>query len=212
MPNDAEVDDPLSLNLYTYCGSNPILYIDPSGHTATEIAAASATPVLGVPVYGEAAYVVIVGGTACIEYGPVIVNTVGTYGPAVWEVTVNVAEQAKDKVEEGAEIAKEKAGEIVDGAKETAEKATDWIKEKFGGGSSNGKPTQKPSLKIFKNNKEANKMAEKFGYDNTEALKEAFVGKSNISKFNMKYDTKTGEIFLESIKDSSIQVSTGLFK
>ena len=24
--------DPLSLNLYTYCGNNPIRYIDPSGH------------------------------------------------------------------------------------------------------------------------------------------------------------------------------------
>lgn len=27
-------NDPLSLNLYTYCQNNPIRYIDPSGHTA----------------------------------------------------------------------------------------------------------------------------------------------------------------------------------
>jgi len=27
------LDDPLSLNLYTYCVNNPILYIDPSGHS-----------------------------------------------------------------------------------------------------------------------------------------------------------------------------------
>ncbi len=28
--------DPLSLNLYTYCNNNPILYIDPSGHTSVK--------------------------------------------------------------------------------------------------------------------------------------------------------------------------------
>ncbi len=27
-----EPEEPLSLNLYTYCGYNPIKYIDPSGH------------------------------------------------------------------------------------------------------------------------------------------------------------------------------------
>jgi len=25
--------DPLSLNLYTYCGNNPVIYVDPSGHS-----------------------------------------------------------------------------------------------------------------------------------------------------------------------------------
>ena len=30
--------DPLSLNLYTYCANNPILYFDPSGHDAAEAA------------------------------------------------------------------------------------------------------------------------------------------------------------------------------
>jgi hypothetical protein len=28
--------DPFSLNLYTYCSNNPIMYIDPSGHLSTE--------------------------------------------------------------------------------------------------------------------------------------------------------------------------------
>ncbi|MDF2588009.1 MAG: repeat-associated core domain protein [Anaerocolumna sp.] len=28
-----KANDPLSLNLYTYCANNPIMYIDPSGHT-----------------------------------------------------------------------------------------------------------------------------------------------------------------------------------
>ncbi|MCI9128550.1 MAG: hypothetical protein HFG28_15565 [Eubacterium sp.] len=29
--------DPLSLNLYTYCGNNPIYYIDPNGHSYAEL-------------------------------------------------------------------------------------------------------------------------------------------------------------------------------
>ena len=28
--------DPLSLNLYTYCANNPVMYVDPSGHIVTE--------------------------------------------------------------------------------------------------------------------------------------------------------------------------------
>jgi RHS repeat-associated protein len=31
-----DINDPLSLNLYTYCANNPIRYIDPSGHAFTE--------------------------------------------------------------------------------------------------------------------------------------------------------------------------------
>lgn len=32
-----EIDDPLSLNLYTYCANNPIMYVDPSGHIYDDI-------------------------------------------------------------------------------------------------------------------------------------------------------------------------------
>jgi hypothetical protein len=32
MPNKQKLVDPLSLNLYTYCNNNPVLYTDPTGH------------------------------------------------------------------------------------------------------------------------------------------------------------------------------------
>ncbi len=32
-----DIGDPLSLNLYTYCANNPILYVDPSGNSATAL-------------------------------------------------------------------------------------------------------------------------------------------------------------------------------
>ncbi len=31
---EGQVSNPLSLNLYTYCINNPLIYIDPSGHNA----------------------------------------------------------------------------------------------------------------------------------------------------------------------------------
>ncbi len=67
----------------------------------------------------------------------------------------------------------------------------------------------RPSNKPYKNSKEANKQAQKQGYIDAHDLKEAYVGKDNISKYDMKYDTKTGEIYLES-KNGKIQIPTGL--
>ncbi|WP_195282371.1 RHS repeat-associated core domain-containing protein [Harryflintia acetispora] len=34
LPNGTEAVDPLSLNLYTYCGNNPVMFTDPSGNFA----------------------------------------------------------------------------------------------------------------------------------------------------------------------------------
>jgi len=36
MPNGQEIEDPLSLNLYTYGHNNPIRYIGPSGNAVTD--------------------------------------------------------------------------------------------------------------------------------------------------------------------------------
>ena len=41
-----KLDDPLSLNLYTYCANNPVYYSDPSGHSAAEV-------VQGVDTFAE---------------------------------------------------------------------------------------------------------------------------------------------------------------
>ena len=71
--------------------------------------------------------------------------------------------------------------------------------------------TAKLSLKTLKNNKEANSLAQKLGYKGAEELKKDFVGRAG-AKFNIKYDSKTGEIILESIKDSTVKVRTGLIK
>ncbi|MBE7720106.1 MAG: hypothetical protein E7243_11385 [Lacrimispora celerecrescens] len=42
LPNEQEVSDPLSLNLYTYCHSNPVFYTDPTGHYVLPLLALTA--------------------------------------------------------------------------------------------------------------------------------------------------------------------------
>lgn len=71
----------------------------------------------------------------------------------------------------------------------------------------NKNPTN-TNLREIKKHSEANEIAENLGYKNAEELKSDFV--SDESPFNMKIDKKTGEIVLERINDSSIQVPTGL--
>ena len=66
-------------------------------------------------------------------------------------------------------------------------------------------------IKIVGGNEMANSITQQLGYNGAEALKADFVGKSG-SRFNMMYDTKTGEIILQNIKDSAIKIFTGLFR
>jgi hypothetical protein len=56
---------------------------------------------------------------------------------------------------------------------------------------------------------EAGRQAQQHGYRDAEDLKEAYVS-NNGSQFDMKHDTNTGEIYLES-KDHKVQVPTGLY-
>ena len=76
---------------------------------------------------------------------------------------------------------------------------------------SKAKGKSKASLQPYKNNKEANKAAQKQGYNGAEDLKKYYVGKNDGSKFDMKYDKNTKEIILERKSNSSVQLRTGLF-
>ena len=81
------------------------------------------------------------------------------------------------------------------------------------GGSTPANPNpgngQKYSLKKITGKNEANKVAQKNGYKNAEALKDEFAP-GNGAKFNICRDTKTGELILQSIK-GNVQIPTGLY-
>ena len=67
----------------------------------------------------------------------------------------------------------------------------------------------KPSLG-YVNKNYANKLAEKNGFKNAEDFKKHFVGE-NGGQYNMKINKKTGEIFLEGIKNGW-QIATGCYR
>jgi hypothetical protein len=64
-------------------------------------------------------------------------------------------------------------------------------------------------LKTVDTRAHANELAKKLGYKDAEDFKASFVSKINVSNFNIKYNPKTREIFLERIQGTRIQMSTG---
>ena len=73
-----------------------------------------------------------------------------------------------------------------------------------------GAGSEKPSLNNVSNS-EADKLAKQNGYKDAHDLKEAYVGKSDMSKFNIKVDSKTGQIYLEGLQNGA-QIPTGLYR
>ena len=140
-------------------------------------------------IIGSAAIAII--GTI----GTAIAVTVGSggAGAAVAIPAVAIAIEAEITLA-AASLTVVAAGEIAELSGEIGEKI-------------NKNPTN-TNLREIKKHSEANEIAEKFGYKNAEELKSDFV--SDESLFYMKIDKKTGEIILERINDSSIQVPTGL--
>ena len=66
----------------------------------------------------------------------------------------------------------------------------------------------RPSLNDVSRN-EANRLARMHGFRDAHEFKEAFVGQ--VARFNMKVNTRIGEIFLEGLQNR-IQIPTGLFR
>ena len=56
MPNEQELVDPLSLNLYTYAHGNPVMYCDPSGHIAVTTLILIGSIVIGTAAASYTAY------------------------------------------------------------------------------------------------------------------------------------------------------------
>ena len=181
--------DPLTLNYYVYCQGNPIKYTDPSGNFGELVGS----------LYEKSDILAAIA--ALVQSGFQTLKNVTSAG-----VTINIL------------LKPENAGETDDDLKNDVE-FQKWLSGGSTGDPNNGnnkkndkkdnKQPQNYSLKKFKNNNEANKIARKLGYEGAEALKEDIVPGAG-AKFNMKYDSKTHEIVLESIQ-SGIQVATGLF-
>ncbi|WP_143186398.1 DUF6531 domain-containing protein [Paenibacillus sp. P3E] len=84
---EGQIDNPLSLNLYTYVRNNPLRYMDPSGHKDID-----STPKFGDPVYGTAIHMQVKNtfqpimngllGPNAFQYNYKVNYVDGTYGYA----------------------------------------------------------------------------------------------------------------------------------
>ncbi len=219
---EGSITNPLSLNLYTYVENNPLIYTDPTGHymQGDEKLGLSKTDQAKITQYGqnwskattdsERQYWHNAATAIRTKYSETVTHIEYSTGKT------NIIYTGRCSVDNSIlsppdVIAGLLTGPIYGGGKYIAGKEAGKVTSKvtsayqidlqlFGGN----------SLKTIGSNKEANKLAQKLGFDGAEDLKKAFVGKAG-ARFNIKYDSKTGEIFLESIKDG-IQVETGLFK
>ena len=120
-----------------------------------------------------------------------------SYTQALYEHAMDLQQQCEDGLEWQWNAARDKDGKLKDDFLKHAEK---MMASAAGGG--------KPSLGYVSKNK-ANELARKNGFENAEAFKDAIVKKGG-SQFNMKINKKTGEIFLEGIKNGK-QVPTGYY-
>ena len=164
------LDDLDRTNLFTYCGNNPVNRVDQVGQD------------------WKTAFTV---GFAVALIGLTVLATISTGGGALLLAATGLSvasamAAANTVVASGMAVM---AGSLV-------------MATSTGGGSTPSGPNRnnQNNYQKARNNSTANKWAQKVGEKNAEALKEWYVGKNNISKFNMLRDKTTGQIILESIK------------
>ena len=105
-----DASDPLSLNLYAYCGNNPVLYTDPSGHAwyhwaigaaVVVVCAVAVVATAGGAAAGIAAVGAITSGTAAATTASTVaagafVGSATVYGTAALSAAVNSSSESLD--------------------------------------------------------------------------------------------------------------------
>jgi RHS repeat-associated protein len=235
-PYFGEIEEPLTRNLYLYGKGNPLKYIDPSGNSITDIVYGLAEAVdenvsfgliktflktilkdrsyhydseydyyLG-RVIGDAVSLIKGIGSILLGLKTIVSSILGGSAITVGSggtLAIGGFIVAQGVIAGTVEVAY--GGTVVVAASSNFNKDYSRFKE-----ASKSKGTgDVQQLKKLKNNSDANKIAEEYGYRKAEDFKEYFVGKANVSKYNIKYNPKTGEIVLEAIQGGK-QVPTGL--
>ena len=225
--------DPVSLHKYLYANANPVMYTDSSGYATdknlAETAVAATIAVMlasSVALHNQAmlnifsnlrknmadAVMSLQCTVTVTDWKNVILGFPAHDFDTKWLITIPMALSSWQLFEAiyATEEDTNKLPGVPANEKDEEDKVNGVPAEEQSGAkiyqNNNG---AKPSNKPYKNNKDANKQAQKHGYKDAHDLKADYVGKKNVSKFDMKYDTKTGEIYLES-KDGTIQIPTGL--
>jgi RHS repeat-associated protein len=94
--NEGEINNPLSLNLYTYCENDPIIYSDPTGNYAAYVVQALESP------YGQEII------AAAKALGMKVGQYVSLYGPLIENKAIAAVDKGKKAVSRGSKWLKGK--------------------------------------------------------------------------------------------------------
>ena len=213
MPNEQELPDPLSLNLYTYCYNSPIKNTDPTGHIILVDDAIILVYATGVAVTVSYAWLISPAGQKAIEEGAIAIqNGVVIAGKAI----TSAAKVAADAVVSGAKWIGEKASDawtsitaakpinLPSWKKVTVDKQHIMNNHFFGGSGGPNKskfPPGTTEATMLKIAEQAYKNAEKIGelqhswYNGVEMVKQQFQALVNGVRYEFwfNYTTKTME-------------------
>ena len=114
------IDDPLSLNLYTYTQNNPVNYIDPSGN----IPVAAAPAIAPIAEYIAAA----LSGVAAAAYSSWIKSPAGKEAQSQ---TLNAINNSIDSVKSGVNTIKNSITDNIFNSKKTANDPTQQVEQKI---------------------------------------------------------------------------------
>ena len=184
-----DIEETVACNMFAYCLNNPVNYSDYTGSEAVIISI-----IIGSLLEALGTLLAIVGVTT------VVLLILG----GIHEISKAIKSAADDEPKEKPAVSPE--GEAIAAPPETPQGGNNNNKNK-----KNGRKQNEKNYKKINGNKMARQLAQKFGFESAEALKEGYVRKESVSKFNMAINMNTFELVLISLKDSNIIIPTGIY-
>ena len=177
--------------MYHYAGNNPVKYVDPDGRadaaTFYEFAREWISLVPDIAIQDSPAlgpYDILAGLVVLCACGSLLVGGV-----------LDLYNYVSQKIQTNSEVN--------ENSNASTESPSPLPPDP--GDDENNKSNQSAKdAKKIDNNKEANKFAQDKGYSDAHELKKDYVGKNNISKYDIYRNTKTGESFLINKNGTSI--------
>lgn len=190
-------------NLYHYAGNNPVKYTDPDGNSIlsglVKTLAGSAQAALG----STGALLCTAGAAALLADDATLIGVLDD--PLALALAAG-ATASTLYAASGVKLASDGLNETADGVSAAAHNLIQSAKTPASAASPNPLPPNDDNnndsnhsakdAKKIKSNNEANNFAQEKGYKDAHELKKDYVGKNNISKFDIYRNNSTGESFL----------------
>ena len=203
LPGIGGVFNHINGNLYHYAGNNPVKYTDPDGNSIlsglVKTLAGSAQAALG----STGALLFTAGAAALLADDATLIGVLDD--PLALALAAG-ATASTLYAASGVKLASDGLNETADGVSEAAHNLIQSAKTPASAASPNPLPPNDDNnndsnhsakdAKKIKSNNEANNFAQEKGYKDAHELKKDYVGKNNISKFDIYRNNSTGESFL----------------